>query len=164
MTMTRDDLDARIMVAFAKDATSTDLIRDSEAAAAQTSEMAEAARAHALDPELSGSELSNARRVMDDTAFRRDRLQAALDKLRDRLAELKDREENTRRQLAYDKAKAVRDQLAEELAEAYPAFAHALVELLSRVVSNGREIDHINDHALPRGAERLLVAELKRGT
>ena len=36
-----------------------------------------------------------------------------------------------------------------------------LVELLVRVVINDREIDQINTHALPRGAERLLVAELK---
>ena len=41
---------------------------------------------------------------MDDVAFKRDRLQAALGKLRERLAQLKDQEENARRQVAYDKA------------------------------------------------------------
>jgi hypothetical protein len=30
-----------------------------------------------------------------------------------------------------------------------------------RVVVNDREIEYINGHALPRGADRLLVAELK---
>ena len=63
--------------------------------------------------------------------------------------------------MAYDKAEAVRDGLAKELADLYPAFAQKLVELLVRVVVNDREIDYINNHALPRGADRLLVAELK---
>ena len=30
-----------------------------------------------------------------------------------------------------------------------------------RVVINDREVDYINNHALPKGADRLLVAELK---
>jgi hypothetical protein len=97
---------------------------------------------------------------MDDAAFRRDRLQAALGKLRKRLAQLKYQEENARRQVAYDKAKAVRDELANELADLYPGFAQKLVELLARVVVNDREIEYINK-ALPSGADRLLVTELK---
>ena len=116
---------------------------------------------HALDPVLSGAELKDARECMDDAAFKRDRLQAALGKLRERRAELKDQEENARRQVAYDKAKAVRDGLAKELADLYPAFAQKLAELLGRVVINDRELDYINNQALPQGAERLLVAELK---
>ena len=82
-------------------------------------------------------------------------------KLRERLAQLKDQEENARRQVAYDKAKAVRDELAKELADLYPAFAQKLAELLARVAINDAEVDSINNHALPRGADRLLVAELK---
>jgi hypothetical protein len=103
----------------------------------------------------------DARECMDDAAFKRDRLQAALGKLRERLAELKDQEENARRRAAYDKAEAVRDELAEELADLYPAFAQKLAELLVSVVINDREIDNINNHYLPKGADRLLVAELK---
>jgi hypothetical protein len=97
---------------------------------------------------------------MDDAAFKHDRLQAALGKLRKRLAQLKYQEENARRQVAYDKAKAVRDELANELADLYPGFAQKLVELLARVVVNDREIEYINK-ALPSGADRLLVTELK---
>ena len=55
----------------------------------------------------------------------------------------------------------MRDELADELADLYPAFAQKLVELLVRVVINDRELDYINNHALPKGADRLLVAELK---
>jgi hypothetical protein len=49
----------------------------------------------------------------------------------------------------------------QELADLYPAFAQKLADLLSRVVINDREIDYINNRALPSGADRLLVAELK---
>jgi hypothetical protein len=162
-TVTQIDLDARIAAAFADGAKSNDvatLIRDTEHGIASASDRAEQARNHALDPTLSGSELKDARECMDDAAFKRDRLQAALGKLRERLAQLKYQEENARRQVVYDKAKAVRDGLADELADLYPAFAQRLAELLERVVVNDREIDYIN-HALPRGADRLLVAELK---
>ena len=73
---------------------------------------------------------------------------------------MKDQEENARRQVAYDKAKALRDDLAKELAYLYPAFAQKLAELLPRIAANDREIEYINGHALPSGAKRLLVAEL----
>ena len=157
------DLDARIAAAFADGAKSNDvatLIKDTENAAASASDLAEQARNHALDPTLSGSELNDARKCMDDAAFKRERLQAAMGKLRERLAQLKDQEENARRQVAYDKAKAVRDDLAKELADLYPAFAQKLAELLPRIAANDREIEYINGHALPSGAKRLLVAEL----
>ena len=158
------DLDARIAAAFADGATSKDvttLIRDTEHGVASASDRAEQARNHALDPTLSGSELKDARKCMDDAAFKRDRLQAALGKLRERLAQLKDEEENARRRVAYDKAEAVRDELANELADLYPAFAQRLAELLPRIAANDREIEYINGRALPSGAKRLLVAELK---
>ena len=139
------DLDARIAAAFANGATSNDvttLIKDAEHGAASASDQAEQARNHALDPTLSSSELKDARECMEDAAFKRDRLQAALGKLRERLAQLKDLEENARRQVAYDKAEAVRDELAKELADLYPAFAQKLAELLVRIDINDREIDH----------------------
>ena len=158
------DLDARIAAAFADSAKSNDvaiLIKDTERASTAASEQAEQALSHALDPTLSGFELTDARKNKDDAAFRRDRLQVALEKLQERLAQLKDQEENARRQVVYDKAKVVRDELANELADLYPALAQKLVELLARVVVNDREIDYINNRALPRSADRLLVAELK---
>ena len=51
--------------------------------------------------------------------------------------------------------------LSHEVAVLYPAFAQKLVELLARVVVIDREIDYIANRALPKGADRLLVAELK---
>jgi ElaB/YqjD/DUF883 family membrane-anchored ribosome-binding protein len=137
------DLDARIAAAFADGAKSNDvatLIKDTEHATASASDLAAQARNHA--------------------AFKRERLQAALGKLRERLAQLKDQEENARRQVVYDKAEAVRDELAKELADVYPGFAQKLADLLVRIAANDREIEYINGHALPSGAKRLLVAEL----
>ena len=78
------DLDARIAAAFADGAKSNDvatLIKDAEQGVASASDRAEQARNHALDPTLSRSELKDARECMDDAAFKRDRLQAALGKI-----------------------------------------------------------------------------------
>ena len=80
-TVAQIDLDARIANAFADRAKSNDvatLIVDTEHGIASASEQAEQARNRALDPILSGPELKDARKCMDDAAFRRDRLQAAL--------------------------------------------------------------------------------------
>jgi hypothetical protein len=108
---------------------------------------------------LSGSELKDARKYMDDATFKRDRLRAALGKLRERLAELKDQKENARRQVGLWQGHGCAR--AKELADVYPAFAQKLAELLSRIAANDRAVDYINNHALPKGADRLLVAELK---
>lgn len=100
-----------------------------------------------------------ARREMEDAAFRRDRLQTAVERLRDRLKELRYQEEDQRRQVAYDKVKAERDALAEELARVYRPLAAQLGELLPRVAANDRQVQFVNN-ALPSGSGRLLVAEL----
>jgi hypothetical protein len=98
--------------------------------------------------------------LMADAVFRRDRLQVAVTKLRERLKAVKAQEENDRRQVAYAKASAVRDELAAELARVYPPLAAQLADLMARIFANDKQIEYINAHVLPRGAERLLVAEL----
>jgi hypothetical protein len=65
-----------------------------------------------------------------------------------------------RRVLAYEAARAERDEFATELADTYPAVARQLADLLTRVCANDRQIEHINDHELPRRLDRLLVSEL----
>ena len=157
------DLEDRIAQAFGNGAKSNDvatLIKHTERAATSAAEDAEGARNHALDPTLSGSQLKDARKCMDDAAFKRDRLQAALGKLGDRLKQLQDEEENARRQVIYDRLKQERDQLAKEYADLYPALAQQLAELLSRIAANDREVDYLNKHALPKGVGRLLEVEL----
>jgi hypothetical protein len=97
---------------------------------------------------------------MEDAAFRRERLQTAVTRLRDRLHEVKRQEENERRWTAYEKAKAERDKLAEELKAIYRQIETQVRGLLPRIAANDQQIEYINDYALPTGADRLLVAEL----
>jgi hypothetical protein len=162
-TIVQSDLDDRIAAAFADDAKSTDvatLIKHTERAARSAADAAGQARKRALDPTLSAKHVADARRAMDDAAFRRDRLQAAVTRLGERLEQLKDQEENARRRAAYDKAGVERDQLAAELADLYPAVAPKLADLAARIAANDRDIEFINDHKLPNGAGRLPTAEL----
>jgi len=56
--------------------------------------------------------------------------------------------------------KAERDALPGELAQLYPPVAAKLADLLTRIKENNRQIEFTNEHNLPRGAARLLVAEL----
>jgi hypothetical protein len=109
---------------------------------------------------LSAKDVAAARREMDDAAFRRDRLQVAAKRLGERLREVRANEEDQRRRIAYKKAKAERDKLAAELKAIYPPIEAQFRHLMTRIDANDKEIEYINAHVLPRGAERLLVAEL----
>jgi hypothetical protein len=155
-------LDNRIANAFNDGAQSGDitaLIADVEVASVEAERSAGLARTRALDPALSAREAADARRAMEDAAFRRERLQAAVSRLRERLYELRAGEEDQHRRVIYEEVKAERDQLAAELASIYPDFAQRLGDLMGRIVANDREIEWVNS-ALPRGKGRLLVAEL----
>ena len=56
--------------------------------------------------------------------------------------------------------KAARDALAGELAQLCAPLAAKLADLLTKIRENNRQIEFTNEHNLPRGAQRLLVAEL----
>ena len=129
-----DNLDERIAAAFGDGVHSTDvetLIKAAEAASVSANERAERARTHALDPALSATAVTAARRAMEDAAFQRDRLQVAVTKLRERLIAVKADEEDARRLLVYDRVKAERDQIADELRDFYPGVAARLADLLA---------------------------------
>lgn len=152
-------LDERIAAAFGEGPSSAEvaaLIGEAEAAAASAEHEAEEARKRALDPR--SADVSEARRQMDDAAFRRDRLRVAVMQLEKRVGQLQANEENTRRWAAYHEAEAERDRLAVELREVYPEVADRLVELLSRIVANDRVVERVNN-GLPDGANRLRGAE-----
>jgi hypothetical protein len=156
------DLDERIVEAFRDGAKSTDvvkLIKETEAAAAASGDAAEQSRKRALDPALAPADVVVARREMEDAAFRRDRLGTAVQRLGDRLNELRAKEEDGRRRLTYDKVKAERDLLADELARLYPPMVSQLRELLGRIADNDRRIELVN-RVLPRRSGPLVVAEL----
>ena len=162
VAMAHSDLDDRIAAAFGDGANSRDvaaLIKETERTVVCCVEAAERARRHALDPTLSAEEVADARRQMEDAAFRRERLQMAAARLRERLAEVKALEEDQRRQAVYDRVETERDRLAAELADLYPDFAQRLAELLPRIAANDREIAYLNTQ-LPSGCDRLRGAEL----
>jgi hypothetical protein len=155
-------LDERIAAAFSAGSKSDDvpeLIGEAEAAAVSAGEAVQHARERALDPALSAEDVAIARHEMADAAFRSDRMQTAVTKLGDRLRELKAQEEDQRRWLAHERAKAERDKLAAELKEVYPAFAVRLADLAARIDANDRETERINTRARPVGAEWLAGAE-----
>jgi hypothetical protein len=70
------------------------LIKEAEAASLSSGDAAERARRCALDPVLSAKDVAEARRQMGDAAFRRDRLQTAVTRLRERLEQVKAEEED----------------------------------------------------------------------
>jgi hypothetical protein len=69
-------------------------------------------------------------------------------------------EEDQRRQIIYNKAKADRDLLARELKARYPTIEAQLGQLIAEIEANDREVEYVNSQALPTGAERLRSAEL----
>jgi hypothetical protein len=77
-----------------------------------------------------------------------------------RLKEVKAQEENQRRWTTYEKLKAERDKLVTELRATYPTVETRLGELIAKIERNDREIEFVNAHTLPTGAERLRSAEL----
>jgi hypothetical protein len=81
---------------------------------------------------------------MDDAAFARDRLEAAIPNLQKRLKCLRDLEEEHRRREKYKKVKAERDALAEELARNYHVLVDKLTDLLTRLAANEADIRNVN--------------------
>jgi hypothetical protein len=155
-------LDDRIAAAFGSGVKSDNvavLITEAEASMVSATDAADKARMRALDPALSAKEVVEARRSMEDAAFARDRLQAALPRLQERFKELRAAEEDARRWVAYDKAKAERDKLAEELARVYPPIVEKLAELVTRLAANDKQLEVANRHARPSGAEYVRTAE-----
>lgn len=154
-------LDERIAAAFEPGVASkavAALIAETEAAAVSAGELAERARERALDPTITPDALEVARRESEDAVFSRDRMRAAVVRLRDRLAEVQGQEQQARRQASYEAAKAERDRLAEELARVYPGLAAQLADLAKRISINNEAIERTN-RKRPTGAEQLEGAE-----
>jgi hypothetical protein len=160
------DLDERIAAVFAavadgvKSGDIADLITEAGIAADQADAAAQQSRRRALDPSLGTKAVTEARQQADDAAFRRDRLASAVAWLRYRLKEVKVREEDGQRRVKYNKLKAERDQLADELRANYPVIESQLGQIIGRIEANDRELEYLNAHGLPAGAERLRSAEL----
>jgi hypothetical protein len=98
---------------------------------------------------------------MEDSAFRRDRLQEARRRLAARLIKVKQSEDQDRLRKEYVRVRSARDQLAAELAGMYPDVERRLSDLIRRIAANDREVAWVNSGSrLPDGEKRLLSAEL----
>jgi hypothetical protein len=160
-TITDLDLETRVSRALTEQPPSADvvaLLGEVRRAAARADEAAAAARETAMDPALSSAELAEARAEMENAVFRRDRARAAIVRLDERLREIERLEEQSRRQEAYDKAKAERDELAAELAGIYPEFAPRLARVLRLIAASDHTLRVVNSQ-LPDGSARLYSAE-----
>jgi hypothetical protein len=157
------NLDQRIKAAFEGRSMSSDvvaaLIEEVSTAVIESAEAVELARAQALDPRLATSAIDAARALLESAEFRQQRLTIAVTKLKERLAWLREQEEDAKRTIAYEKVEAERDELARELAQVYPEAAQRIAELLGRVSANDKEIERINTK-LPSDRGAILGAEL----
>lgn len=86
-----------------------------ETAAKDAHALAEAAQARSLDPILDPAEAEGARREASDSAWRRDRLGAALTSLDAARVRRVEADKNAARRAAYEAAKARRDASAKSL-------------------------------------------------
>src|SRR6267142_5188277 len=106
------------------------------------------------NPTLSAAAVTEARREMEDAAFRRDRLQEAVRRLGERLRELQEQEERARHRADRARVEAERDRLAAELAEVYPPLVAKLADLVARIAANDAEIAGL------RGVDGVVGAEV----
>lgn len=157
-------LDERIAKVFANGASSAAvrrLLQQTEEAAVVASERAAAAKKQALDPQVTASALRTARTAMEDSSFAKERLDAAIGRLRQRLAEVAEAEDDARRLVKYQQVATERDQLAAELAELYPEFAEKLAALLVKIAANDKMVQFTNlPINRPRRRPALQRAEL----
>jgi hypothetical protein len=163
-TLANPDRDDRIAAAFSQNGMKSGhvkvLLAETEAAAVAAGEAAERSRQRALDPALRANAVVEARREMQDAEFQHQRLQTATSALQKRLKEVRAKEEDQRRWIAYEKLKAERDKLAAELKASYPAIEARLGQLIAMIEQNDRDIEYVRTQAWPTGAERLVSAEL----
>jgi hypothetical protein len=153
-------LEERIATALSAGVSSeaiSNLIGEASAATEEAGQRAEVARGKVLSLTLGRTELARARREMEETAFRRDRLWGAVRQLSDCLEETKKAEDRAQRQAAYDAALTERDAVVEALRE-YPELAAKLAGILARVVASNRQIKKVNNR-LPDGLPPLEQAE-----
>jgi hypothetical protein len=132
----------------------TELIGDVAAAADAAEKSAAAEKEKALD--LIGSpNIDKAHDTLVATQLARDRLQAILPKLRNRLAEALATEQRARWLVDYQRVEKLRDQAAEKFAHQYPELLDNLVALLREANDVDEESGRVNSSA-PSGEHRRL--------
>jgi hypothetical protein len=158
-----DALEKRIAAVLANgNAGSVDLmelIAAVEAAASDADQAAKVERDKAVDLVVS-PDAQAAHNAVIVAELRRDRLQAVLPRLRERLSQAKANEYTDRWLADFNKVARERDALAKEFQEVYPAAINKLLDLLQRIARNDAECTRVNADAPGSESRRLRSAEL----
>jgi hypothetical protein len=133
-----------------------DLIAATDKAAAAAAAEAEAERAKALDISQP-VDLTKVHGAMERAAITGERLRAALPRLWARFDEITSQEYAAQWRANYDEVAIVRDALAAELLETYPAIVATISDLMTRIEACDREASRINGSE-PSGEQRRLRA------
>jgi hypothetical protein len=155
-------LEERIATALSEDIASADveaLITETAAAIGAADAAAEEERTKALDP-IASPDATKARATMEDAAFTRERLRTVLPRLQTRLKQVDAAEYLARWEPDYEQVKAVRDALAAEMREVYPAAVAQLADLFRRMAECDSECSRIDGLAPDGEHRRLLGVEL----
>jgi hypothetical protein len=128
-----DDLEKRITAALSADPSSEleALIVETENAIIEATEAATLTREWALDPTVS-PDATAARAAMDGAWFRVERLETVLPRLQRHFEKNQKREELRHWKRRYDELEPLRDALAQEILEVYPAYVASLADLMLR--------------------------------
>jgi hypothetical protein len=155
-------LEQRIAAALAESEPSSEplvkLIAEVETAAQQADAVAAKARADALDPTV----VVDAEKVgvqVVSAELTRDRMKAALPKLRDALQQACGREYEAAWRADFEATEVELDALAAELAEFYPDFVRRSVDILGQIPAMNARIARINHNAPPGVRDRLRYVE-----
>jgi hypothetical protein len=122
--------------------TLANLLTECEYAIAAADRAAAKAKEDAFDPALY-PDAKAARELIDDTTFQANRLRTIQPRLERRLRDVCEREQAVAWIERYNKLKPVRDQLAEEFAEAYAA-APQIADVLTRISELNGEIQRLH--------------------
>lgn len=159
------DLDGRIIAVLQREGSSPaailSVIDDAELALVQTRDDLARVREVALNPMTPSSELAEHRARLVELQFTAERLEAGLERLRERHREALERVERERREREYVELTAERDRVFARLEEIYARAAAEIADVLEEAVQVNRRIGGWNAQAL--GGRIDGLADLYRG-
>jgi hypothetical protein len=150
-------LEECIAAALSDEIASSDLvglIAETEEAITSAEAAPEHERVKALDP-IASPDPVKARAEMENVAFGRDRLRTVQPRLQKLLKHVEAEEYAAKWEAEYEKVKVIRDELAAEMREVYPAAVSQLTDLFQRMARCDRECSRV-DGSAPIGEHRRL--------
>jgi hypothetical protein len=158
---TAPTLDERIAAALAAPdqplSVFADLIAELDDAVDHADRTAREARAYSVDPAIIDADAHGRAK---DAEFVAQRLHNALAALQELQREAVAREQSVAWHADAEAVEAVRDKLAAEMAEKYPAATAWIIDFFQRMVGCDQEVSRINGAAPPLEHRRLLGVEL----